>query len=70
MLSYHQDGFKLNYANKTSKMFSNWILLAKNTKDSINEAIAGFHDLENVNPDGSLTGICAGLANGSQYKNY
>ena len=51
-----------------TKIFSNWILLAKNTKDSINEAIAGFHELENANPDGSLTGVCAGLAKGPKYK--
>ena len=44
-----------------TKILANWILLAKDTKDSINEAIAGFHKLDTVNPDGSLTGVCAGL---------
>jgi len=44
-----------------TKMLSNWILLARNDKNSINEGISGFHSIEAINPDASLTGVCAGL---------
>ena len=44
-----------------TKILSNWILLARNDKNSITEAMSGFHALEGLNSDASLTGVCAGL---------
>lgn len=44
-----------------TKILANWILLARNEKNSVNEGISGFHSMELTNPDASLTGVCAGL---------
>jgi hypothetical protein len=44
-----------------AKFLANWILLARNDKNSVTEAISGFHLLEGISPDASLAGMCAGL---------